>query len=130
MLKLVAGFVAGATILTVGTVSAFASSQGNYFEPLVKTRVYDTASCNAQCYVDADGNGVCDNWGTHGKGMNFVDADDNGVCDNLGTGTNGYSQNYVDADNDGVCDNWGTGANGFHGNGNGNGNGRRAGRNG
>ena len=29
MLKLVAGLVAGATLLTVGTVSAFASSQGN-----------------------------------------------------------------------------------------------------
>jgi rubredoxin len=45
-------------------------------------------------YVDADGDGICDNCGT-----NFVDADGDGVCDNC-TGTN-----YVDADGDGVCDN-------------------------
>ena len=52
MLKLVAGLVAGATLLTVGTVSAFASSQGNCFGGCQKTRVCDTTNCSAQCYVD------------------------------------------------------------------------------
>lgn len=52
MLKLVAGLVAGATLLTVGTVSAFASSQGNCFGDCQKTRVCDTTNCSAQCYVD------------------------------------------------------------------------------
>lgn len=63
MLKLVAGLVAGATLLTVGTVSAFASSQGNCFGGCQKTRVCDTTNCSAQCYVDADNDGVCDNRG-------------------------------------------------------------------
>lgn len=56
-------------------------------------------------YVDADGNGVCDNYGT-GCGRNYVDADGDGVCDNYGTGC---GRNYVDADGDGVWDNYGTG---------------------
>lgn len=99
MLKLVAGLVAGATLLTVGTVSAFASSQGNCFGGCQKTRVCDTTNCSAQCYVDQDCDGVCDNRGT--------------VCD---------GRYYVDVDQDGVCDNWGTGgsaAHGCHGNGHG-----------
>ena len=41
-----------------------------------------------------------------GRGRNYVDADGNGVCDNCGTGTGRY---YVDANGDGVCDNYGTG---------------------
>lgn len=105
MLKLVAGLVAGATLLTVGTVSAFASSQGNCFGGCQKTRVCDTANCSAQCYVDEDGDGVCDNRGTVCDGRYDVDVDQDGVCDNQG-------QNYVDADNDGICDNQGTHCNG------------------
>ena len=45
-----------------------------------------------------------------GQCVNFVDADGDGVCDNAGTGTGLGAQtggNYVDADNDGVCDNLG-----------------------
>lgn len=114
MLKLVAGLVAGATLLTVGTVSAFASSQGNGFGACGKTRVCDTTGCNAQCYVDADNDGVCDNRGTVCDGRYYVDVDQDGVCDNQG-------QNYMDADNDGIYDNQGThchgGGQGHHGNG-------------
>ena len=105
MLKLVAGLVAGATLLTVGTVSAFASSQGNCFGGCQKTRVCDTANCSAQCYVDEDGDGVCDNRGTVCDGRYDVDVDQGGVCDNQG-------QNYVDANHDGICDNQGTHCNG------------------
>ena len=71
-------------------------------------------------YVDADGNGICDNLGTaganygsgRGQDANYVDADNDGICDNLGTaGANygsgrGQGANYVDADNDGICDNY------------------------
>lgn len=49
-----------------------------------------------------------------GQGWNYVDADGDGVCDNLGTGTCGQGRNYVDADGDGVCDNLGTGHTGGH----------------
>ena len=46
-------------------------------------------------FVDANGDGVCDNRGT-GCG-DYVDANGDGVCDNHGTGCG----NYVDAKRDG-----------------------------
>ncbi|MCD6206467.1 MAG: hypothetical protein J7J06_00565 [Methanosarcinales archaeon] len=60
-------------------------------------------------YVDADGDGICDNSGDR---PGFVDSDGDGVCDNncgrgrggCGCGGNG---NFVDEDGDGVCDNFG-----------------------
>ncbi len=64
-------------------------------------------------FVDADGDGVCDNCGQGPRNPNaprpnFVDEDGDGVCDNCGTGMgNGGSANFVDADGDGVCDNMG-----------------------
>ncbi len=60
---------------------------------------------NSANYVDADGNGVCDNYGVNGNGVNYVDTDGNGVCDNYGVNGNGV--NYIDTDGDGVCDNYG-----------------------
>lgn len=138
MLKWIAGLVAGATLLTVGTLSALAASQGNRSDSSQSPQVYDAISSSAPYFVDADNNGVCDNLGTNasgGYGQNYVDADNNGVCDNRGTNASGgYGQNYVDADNDGVCDNLGTGGGSMarngrgNGNGNGNGNGYRAGQ--
>ena len=47
-------------------------------------------------------------------GRAFVDADGDGVCDNFG---NGRCAGYVDADGDGVCDRSGSGACGQGGNG-------------
>ena len=62
------------------------------------------AECPENCpgYVDADGDGVCDNYGT-GVGRAFVDADGDGVCDNYGAGNAGC---YLDTDGDCVCDNY------------------------
>ena len=54
-------------------------------------------------YVDADGDGICDNRGMNGRGGRYVDADGDGICDNRGT--NGCGGKYVDADGDGICDN-------------------------
>ncbi len=48
-------------------------------------------------YVDADGDGVCDNQGT---GYCWVDANGDGICDHQGAGCG-----WVDADGDGICDN-------------------------
>ena len=36
----------------------------------------------------------------------YVDADGDGVCDNYGSGYCGNGAGYVDADGDGVCDNY------------------------
>lgn len=71
-----------------------------------------TGLCSEQC-VDADGDGICDNYANRGgKGGcdNFVDADGDGICDHhhenaLG---GGICHNYVDADGDGICDNYGS----------------------
>ena len=55
-------------------------------------------------FVDADGDGICDNTGLpvgvrpgagmgQGQGVGFVDADGDGINDN-----------FIDADGDGICD--------------------------
>lgn len=69
-----------------------------------------TSACNAGIfYIDANGDGVCDNYSTNGQGAAFVDADGDGVCDNHSTNysANGQGAAFVDADRDGVCDNTG-----------------------
>lgn len=91
--------------------------------------------------------GACQTLRDACSGWNFVDADGDGVCDNWGSGNQrlrtpgcGLGQGFIDADNDGVCDNWngqgagvqrgqgrglgqGQGQGQGHGNGNGNGGG-------
>lgn len=93
MKKIVTIIMAAALILSVGTTSAFAAGRN---------------------YVDANSDGVCDNYGTRGNG--------NG---------NGLGLGFVDEDGDGVCDNRGSGRGNGNGNGAGRGNGygRQMGRN-
>jgi len=56
-------------------------------------------------YVDANGDGVCDNIGER---PGYVDEDGDGVCDNQGSrGFRGYGRIFVDTDGDGICDNFG-----------------------
>lgn len=106
MKKLFAGVLAAALALSVLTASAFAAPGANY--------------------VDADGDGVCDNClagkclrkdcrrhcggGARqcaGAGCRFVDEDGDGICDLLAAGGGGCgSQRYVDNNGDGVCDNF------------------------
>ena len=83
-------------------------------------------------FVDANGDGVCDYYGTGvgGGGANFVDADGNGVCDYYDTNAAGYTDangngindyyeaggaGFVDANGDGVCDLFGGGRRGGRG---------------
>lgn len=44
-----------------------------------------------------------------GTGSSYADANGDGVCDYYGTGTCGMGRAYVDADGDGVCDRYSTG---------------------
>ena len=60
-------------------------------------------------YTDANGDGICDNYGT-GCGS-FADADGDGICDYHGAGCG----SFADADGDGICDNYGTGLGSHHG---------------
>ena len=76
-----------------------------------------------RAFLDANGDGVCDNFtpGTgqgigrsgRGVGVRFVDANGDGVCDNftpvtgqgIGRSGRGVGVRFVDANGDGVCDN-------------------------
>jgi hypothetical protein len=66
---------------------------------------YGQGGAGGAQYVDADGDGVCDNSGDR---PGFVDEDGDGVCDNnCGRGCGGNGMNFVDEDDDGICDNIG-----------------------
>ena len=94
MKKMVMGAIRAALVLSMAVTGAFAAG-------------YDNG--RGRNFVDANGDGVCDNYGTGtGRGQYFVDANGDGVCDNYGTGC-GRGQYFVDANGDGVCDNYGTG---------------------
>lgn len=70
MKRVLTGIVATALVLSLGVTSAFAAGWGHGLN-----------------YVDADGDGVCDN--CTGGGRYFVDADGDGVCDNYAGGGRG-----------------------------------------
>lgn len=55
------------------------------------------ASCHGYGGHHANANGC-------GWGPGYVDADGDGICDNRGTNGCGWGPGYVDADGDGICD--------------------------
>ena len=84
--------------------------------------------CGGRYFVDADGDGVCDNAGSR---CAYVDEDGDGLCDICGT-HHWCGGSFVDADGDGTCDNYrsgqGRGCGGGRGGQGGRGNGFRGGR--
>ena len=112
--KLLMGAVTAALALTVLTTGALAGWHHGRSGGTGSSGNGGAGVCvNTVCgYVDADGDGICDNRGT--GACRYVDANGDGVCDNRGTGT----CRYVDANGDGVCDNYGqyagTGNGGSH----------------
>ena len=134
--KLLAAALAAGLALSLGTGAAAAALTGRELCGRERRRDLRQPGGRLRLQ-DEDGNGLCDwcglgcgsGWrgGGH-RGQNFVDADGDGVCDNLGTGRGqgGQGQNFVDADGDGVCDRYGMGQ-GRRGAGNGQG--FRGGRN-
>lgn len=84
MKKIRIAAVAAAVVLALGVTTAFAAGGRHHM-------------ANYSRYVDANGDGICDN-----RGVCYTDTDGDGICDNRGAC-------YVDADGDGVCDNYGTG---------------------
>lgn len=111
MKKAFLGVLSTAIVLSMWVETAFAAGPGS-----------------GRYYVDADGDGICDNVG---NGCVYVDADGDGICDVCGAV---HAQvdggNFVDADGDGICDNYVSGqgigyGRGCHG---GRGNGFRGGR--
>ena len=126
MKKMFLGVLAAVIVLSAGAGTALAAG----------------SACGGG-FLDADGDGICDNCGTYhlrsmtgtGRGGNFVDADGDGVCDHYAPGQGGgacggHGENFVDADGDGACDYYASGlgrgcGRGFQG---GCGNGFRSGR--
>ena len=126
MRKALLGAVTAAIILSLEVTSAFAAGPGcgRGFVDADGDGVCDNAS--SRCiYVDEDGDGVCDNVSSR---CIYVDEDGDGVCDTCGAShTRAKGRNFVDADGDGVCDfytsgqgrgcGYGRGAQGGRGNG-------------
>ena len=76
MKKVLIGTLTVVLVLTAITAGAFAAGRGQ-----------------GSRFVDADGNGICDNYAAYckgtGCGLGFVDADNDGVCDNYASGCQG-----------------------------------------
>lgn len=91
MKKTLLGILGAAVLLSMCVATAFAAGPG----------------CGRQ-FVDADGDGVCDNAGAM---CGYVDEDGDGVCDLCGAGRGGCPAGAGTAfvDEDGVCDNLGSG---------------------
>lgn len=83
MKKIWKGTVAAALVLSVAATTAFAAGGWRSHSSSYRGTGCQGAYCGTN-YVDTNGDGICDNWGT-GCGRNYVDADGDGVCDNLGT---------------------------------------------
>lgn len=84
-------------ILLTATVLALSLVPGSSVMAATVPAPAPTYACP---FVDANGDGICDNGDAHHY---FVDANGDGICDNGDTHCN-----FVDANGDGICDNGGT----------------------
>ena len=99
MKKTLSGFFGTAVVLSLCATTVFAAGPGcgRNFVDANGDGVCDNVGTGVCAYVDADGDGFCDTCG-----IGFVDADGDGICDYIGSGVCGY----VDVDDDGICDNY------------------------
>lgn len=73
--KLLAGIAAAALVTGIGMTAVKAE------ETAAPAQTAPTCT-----YVDADGDGICDNRGTGQCSGSYVDANNDGICDNAGSG--------------------------------------------
>lgn len=106
MKKTLLGILIGLVILAVGVTSAVAAGPGGRHHG---TGTTGTGVCR---YVDANGDGICDNCRAAHTGRSCTDANGDGICDNCGIRHTGCGSCYVDANGDGICDNCGAGQGG------------------
>lgn len=107
MKRIVMGVLAALLVLSAGAPAASAAGHGHR-QSSVQSCITDNTrikNCANACnYVDADGDGICDNCDNHCSGCgNMCDKNSDGICDNCGTHTH-----FTDEDCDGICDNCGT----------------------
>lgn len=142
MKRVLTGILTAVLAVSLCAATAFAAGPrcGRYYVDADGDGVCD--NIGSRCvYVDADGDGICDNCGArhgHWAGCGgFVDADGDGVCDICGAKHGscpaGNGSAFVDEDHDGICDNFqsgqGRGCGYGRGGQGGRGNGFRGGRN-
>lgn len=111
MRKMMSGIAAMAAVFIMSNATALAAEVAEIPSSQDADTIVSCGYCGVSyTFVDADGDGICDNYGTYGCGMGagFVDADGDGICDNYGTYGCGAGTGFVDADGDGICDNYGT----------------------
>ena len=96
MRKFKTGIVVMAAVLCMSGMTAFAAEDVTVYA--------GCGYCGASCqFVDADGDGICDNYAAGGCGYcgascQFVDADGDGICDNYAAAGSycgrGYGRGY------------------------------------
>ena len=91
MKKTLLGVLSAAVVVSLCVATAFAAGPGG-----------------GRWFVDADGDGICDNAGSR---CAYVDADGDGICDTCGAShpLSGSGRYFVDENGDGLCDNYGRG---------------------
>lgn len=85
MKKIWKGTIAAALVLSVAATTAFAAGGWRSHSSSYRGGMGCQGAYCGTNYVDANGDGICDNRGT-GWGRNYLDADGDGVCDYLGRG--------------------------------------------
>ncbi len=98
-----------ATLLISSMSTAFAMhGNSQNMKPLMNV----TESGFGGFFIDANGDGICDNVGSRmgsGSGGFFIDANGDGICDNVGFRMgSGFGGFFIDANGDGICDNVGS----------------------
>lgn len=97
MKKIVIAVIVVALLVAIGTIGAFAAGPSHVARAVSAAGYYDDSNGDTnyggsgfcgKYYADADGDGVCDNYGACGNGQYYVDADGDGVCDNYGACVN------------------------------------------
>ncbi len=100
------------TGLVLIALSAFVSAQEN-----TSTQAAGKQQARGIAYVDANNDGVCDNYGTHSRNAAVgKKGKANGTCNGQGPGRGhgkkhaqgkraGAGPNFIDANKNGVCDN-------------------------
>lgn len=114
MKKTVAGILAAAMVLAIGVAGVSAAGHGrgrNHAGRKFESVCTDMS--NFCQYVDADADGVCDNYSEGTTSNNccekFSDKNDDGICDNCDrerTSKNGCGRKFIDTNDGSVCDNY------------------------
>ena len=104
MRKMMSGIAAMAAVFIMSNATALAAEVAEIPSSQDADTIVSCGYCGVSCtFVDADGDGICDNYAAQlcGAGTGLVDADGDGICDNYGTYGCGMGAGFVESDLDG-----------------------------